>query len=308
MNRGRNNLHLDPLQEKMVEEEVMVMVVVMEMTMMMMRMRMRKIQKQSLGVKMVKTQIHLVEEVHQENQEEVVMEVMDHHLIRGIKMWDLEVEWDLEVRGWTGPQGVPGVQGPQGPQGPQGSIGPQGPGGPQGPQGLPGIEGPSASSTVAGGAAGISRIAPPNVVTLETSFINLSHNMQEMIKTQQELNRDIRDIQIEQTSAMRDLFESTRQRNYDYLFVSIPVYNGANKDELETWLDQIEVACQIAGRGPDIKKVALGKLKGVALDALRSLDNAAVWGIVKDKLQRCFSEDKTRKKTGDRREYLSLYP
>ena len=30
--------------------------------------------------------------------------------------------------------------------------------------------------------------------------------MQEMIKTQQELNRDIRDIQIKQTSAMRDLF------------------------------------------------------------------------------------------------------
>ena len=42
--------------------------------------------------------------------------------------------------------------------------------GPQGPQGPPGIGGPSASSTVAGGDAGISRIAPPNVVTLETSL------------------------------------------------------------------------------------------------------------------------------------------
>ena len=186
------------------------------------------------------------------------------------------------------------MQGPQGPQGPQGLIGPQGPRGPQGPQGPPGIGGPSASSTVAGGAAAISRITPPNVVTLETSFNNLSHNMQEMIKTQQELNRDIRDIQIEQTSAMRDLFESTRQRNYDYLFVNIPVYDGANKDELETWLDQIVIACQIAGREQDIKKVALGKSKRVALDALRSLDNAAPWGIVKDELGRCFSEDKTR--------------
>ena len=90
--------------------------------------------------------------------------------------------------------------------------------------------------------------------------------MQKMIKTQQELNRD---IQIEQTSAMRDLFESTKQRNYDYLFVNIPVYDGANKDDLETWLDQIEFACQIAGREQDIKKVALGKSKGAALDALR---------------------------------------
>ena len=32
-----------------------------------------------------------------------------------------------------------------------------------------------------------------------------------MIETQQELNKDIRDIQTEQTMAMRDLFESTRQ-------------------------------------------------------------------------------------------------
>ena len=116
--------------------------------------------------------------------------------------------------------------------------------------------------------------------------------MQEMIETQQELNKDIRDIQIEKTLAMRDLFESTRQRNYDYLFVNIPVYDGASKDELEAWLDQIEIACP--GREQDIKKVALGKSKRVALDALRSLDNAAPWGIVKDELRRCFSGDKTR--------------
>ena len=107
-------------------------------------------------------------------------------------------------------------------------------------------------------------------IYIHISFNNLSRNMQEMIKTQQELNRDIRDIQIKQTSAMRDLFESTRQRNYDYLFVNIPVYDGANKDELETWLDQIEIACHIASWEQDIKKVALGKSKGV--------------GIVKDEL------------------------
>ena len=83
---------------------------------------------------------------------------------------------------------------------------------------------------------------------------------------------------------MRHLFESTKQRNYDYLFVNIPVYDGANKDELETWLDQVEIACHIASREQDIKKVALGKSNGVALDVLRSLDNAAPWGIVKDEL------------------------
>ena len=86
---------------------------------------------------------------------------------------------------------LPGVRGLQGPPGPQGLIGPQGP---QGPQGPPGIGRPSASSTVTGGVATISGIAPTNVVTLETSFNNLSCNMQEMIETQQELNKDIRDI------------------------------------------------------------------------------------------------------------------
>ena len=73
--------------------------------------------------------------------------------------------------------------GPQGQIGSQGSRGPQGPPKPHHP---PGIGGPSASST-AGGAAGVSGIVTPNIVTLETSFNNLSHNMQEMIKTQQEL-------------------------------------------------------------------------------------------------------------------------
>ena len=45
----------------------------------------------------MKIQMHLVVEVYQENQEEVV-EVMDHHLIWGLEMWDLEVEGDIEVR------------------------------------------------------------------------------------------------------------------------------------------------------------------------------------------------------------------
>ena len=84
MNRGRNNLHLDPLLEKMVEVEKMVMGVVemmMEMMMEMTMMRMMKIPKQSLRVKMEKIQMHLEVEVHQENQEEAVVEVMDHHLI-----------------------------------------------------------------------------------------------------------------------------------------------------------------------------------------------------------------------------------
>ena len=82
-----------------------------------------------------------------------------------------------------GPQGIPGTPGLQGPQGPQGLVGPQEPRGPQGPQGLPRVGRPLVTSTVTGGIVGISGIVPPNVMTLETSFHNLSQNMQEMIET-----------------------------------------------------------------------------------------------------------------------------
>ena len=106
MNRGRNNHHQDLLLGKMaeVEEMVMIIVVMMEMTMKMMmqmmmrrRMRMMETQKQSLRVKVAKIQMHLVVRVYQENQEEE-MEVMDHHLIWGLEMWNLEVEGDIKVR------------------------------------------------------------------------------------------------------------------------------------------------------------------------------------------------------------------
>ena len=39
------------------------------------------------------------------------------------------------------------------------------------------------------------------------------------------------------------------------------MYDGASKDELETWLDQIEIACQVASREQDIKKGSFGKIK-----------------------------------------------
>ena len=117
--RGRGNKneqeeeqpHLDPLPEKMVEMEVMVMVVMVEMIMgMMMMRRMMKMTmtmmmkpKQLLRVKVEKTQMHLLVEVH---QEDMVAEVMNHHLIWELEMWALEVEGDIEVKedeegGWA---------------------------------------------------------------------------------------------------------------------------------------------------------------------------------------------------------------
>ena len=70
--------------------EMMMMEMMMMMkVMMMMGTRMTKILKQSLKVKMGKNKMH---------QEEEVVEVMNHHLIRGVEMWDLEVKGDIEVK------------------------------------------------------------------------------------------------------------------------------------------------------------------------------------------------------------------
>ena len=95
MIKRKKNSCLGTLLEGMVVEEVvvMVMVVVVEMMMIMMRRRRRtkmmKMLKQSLKVKMRKNKMH---------QEEEVKEVMNHHLIQGVEMWDLEVEGDTEVK------------------------------------------------------------------------------------------------------------------------------------------------------------------------------------------------------------------
>ena len=96
--KGKNNHHLGLLLEGMVVEQmgvmaIMVVEMMMEMMMMMkvmmLRMKMMKIWKQSLRVKMGKDKMH---------QEEEVMEVMNHHLIQGVEMWDLGVKEDIEVK------------------------------------------------------------------------------------------------------------------------------------------------------------------------------------------------------------------
>ena len=83
-----------PLEGMVVEEMVVMVMMGLEMMMMkemmmMRRMKMTKILKQLLKVKMGKNKMH---------QEEEVVEVMNHHLIQGVEMWDLEVKGDIEVK------------------------------------------------------------------------------------------------------------------------------------------------------------------------------------------------------------------
>ena len=104
----------------------------------------------------------------------------------------------------------------------------------------------------------------------------------------------MQEIQRENVTAIQRLTETSKQRNYDYLFSDIPILSGEDKEELEPWLDRLEIACDISNRIGEIRDVALGKTRGAAADTLRSIDKKAPWSLVKDELRRSYSDNKTR--------------
>ena len=66
------------------------------------------------------------------------------------------------------------------------------------------------------------------------------------------------------------------------------------KDELENWIDQIQLACKITEREKDIRKIALSKSAGDVTVCLNSIDPNASWSLHKAELRRCFGDNKTR--------------
>ena len=144
------------------------------------------------------------------------------------------------------------------------------------------------------GVTGTSFISPLNTSNLENSFVSLNKSIQDMIETQQLVNFEMQEIQRENVTAIQRLTETSKQRNYDYLFSDIPIFSGEDKEELEPWLDRLEIACDISNRIGEIRDVALGKTRGAAADTLRSIDKKAPWSLVKDELRRSYSDNKTR--------------
>ena len=67
-----------------------------------------------------------------------------------------------------------------------------------------------------------------------------------------------------------------------------------DKDELELWIDQIQLACKITEREKDIRKIALAKSAGDVTVCLNSIDPNATWSLHKAELRRCFGDNKTR--------------
>ena len=63
-------------------------------------------------------------------------------------------------------------------------------------------------------------------------------------------------------------------------------YYGLDKDELENWIDQIQLACRITERKKDIRKIALAKSAGDVTVCLNSIDPNSTWSMHKAELRR----------------------
>ena len=95
-----------------------------------------------------------------------------------------------------------------------------------------------------------------------------------------------------QSIALAQLVENTHQREFNKMFNAIPIYDGEDPDKFEPWLEQLQNACRVGKR--DIQEVAMCCTSGPVLEVLQSMDPSLGWYKIHDKLQRCFSPNRTR--------------
>ena len=112
--------------------------------------------------------------------------------------------------------------------------------------------------------------------------------MNKIMKRQLEVSQEAQETQ---TRVMRDLRDSNNQRNFDYMFSNIKVYNGENPDEFDEWAERLETACMISGR--DIREAAITLSSGAVTKVIKSMNKTEPWSVLKAELRRCFSENKT---------------
>ena len=103
--------------------------------------------------------------------------------------------------------------------------------------------------------------------------------------------------QLLQGQALGQLVENTRQREFDKLFDSIPVYDGEDPEKFEPWLSKLESACLVGKR--DVREVAICSSTGPVLGVLNSIEDKENWATHRDELRRCFSTNKTRVHAAD---------
>ena len=206
--------------------------------------------------------------------------------------------------GRRGPQGHRGQRGRTGPPGRDGAMGPMGP---VGPRGFPGRDG---LSTTGGPLTSMGLGIPPvfnanlSTIGMENSLHYLGESINHVMQFQQNVNRNMVEHlnitvknQLLQGRALGQLVENTRQREFDKLFDSIPVYDGEDPEKFEPWLSKLESACLVGKR--DVREVAICSSTGPVLEVLNSIEDREDLATHRDELRCCFSTNKTRVHAAD---------
>ena len=206
--------------------------------------------------------------------------------------------------GRRGPRGHRGQRGRTGPPGRDGATGPMGP---VGPRGFPGRDG---LSTTGGPLTSMGLGIPPtfnanlSTIGMENSLHYLGESLNHVMQFQQNVNRNMVEHlnitaknQLLQGQALGQLVENTRQREFDKLFDSIPVYDGEDPEKFEPWLSKLESACLVGKR--DVREVAICSSTGPVLEVLNSIEDKEDWATHRDELRCCFSTNKTRVHAAD---------
>ena len=139
---------------------------------------------------------------------------------------------------------------------------------------------------------------------MENSPHYLGESLNHVMQFQQNVNRNMVEHlnmtvknQLLQGQALGQLVENTRQREFDKLFDSIPVYDGEDPEKFEPLLSKLESACLVGKR--DVREVAICSSTGPVLEVLNSIEDKEDWATHRDELRRCFSTNKTRVHAAD---------
>ena len=89
-------------------------------------------------------------------------------------------------------------------------------------------------------------------------------------------------------TALQQLATSTYQRNFNHIFVSIPIYNGSDREGFFPLLECLEAAGFYSGR--NIKTETLGRSAGPIQNVIMALPNARSLQPIREELKRCFSD------------------
>ena len=93
-----------------------------------------------------------------------------------------------------------------------------------------------------------------NTTALENTFDSVGQSLLQLARAQDQTNRQLQQhIQQGQanmqahTGSLHQLATSTYQRNFDHIFVSIPIYGRSDREGFFPWLECLEAASFYSG-------------------------------------------------------------